>query len=67
MKIELRIILDDLTGRMEVFAPMETPDQRKVSATILANAIGIVLNFVPKKIQLAAATDLPLPPNGKVN
>lgn len=66
MKTTITIELEVETGRLAVFAPLETTEQREMTAKILASAIQIALDHRPKKILTpnAPAGVLPVPPNG---
>ncbi len=65
-KIEIHITLDDQTGKMAVFAPTQTANDRSNTSIILAQAIQIVLNLKdrPKIITPAPLGVVPVPGSG---
>jgi hypothetical protein len=49
-KATIAIELDLATAQMQIFAQIETPEQRLTTAQVLADAIKIVLRHRPKQI-----------------
>lgn len=50
MKTTITLELEIETGRLAIFAPLETEEQRIMTAKVLATGVQIALDHRPKKI-----------------
>ena len=63
-KISIGIEMDLKTAQMQIFAPLNTPEERTMTAQILADAIKIALRHQPQKIVAPPPGFNPAPKNG---